>query len=205
MAPLQQRCTSSPRHLLAFRRVQSGAFHGSSLLLSSNDDFPSRPTENSEKGKDEDHATAITGGSKLNKWTEAIHPYQEPYWTGRQDPGEYLSHIEEETLPQFRKRRRKYDILMLRQAEQIAWQVELMKRAYDEYRSQQEQHSENESNSSKKKKQKAATMYNDHRQEALEARLEFMRIRRIYIQGKKHYKFGMQNFPIPEALDCSPK
>ena len=156
-----------------------------------------------------------------DKWTQAIHPFQEPHWTGRKDPAEYLAYMQNVTLPQLRRRRRQRDLVLLRQAEQVVWQVELMHRAYQDFveaenANQNTTAAENQVHDNSPASTNtiappvvssaaALQRYNDCRQEALEERLEFIRLRRIHVRGKNHYKFAMQNFPIPEPLsDADP-
>jgi len=170
-----------------------------------------RTKSDGSNNNDEEGVTTSSSNSNADKWADAIHPFQEPYWTGRQDPSDYLGYMEESTMPHFRQRRRKHDLILLRQAEQVVWQVELMKRAYQEYVSS-DLRTNNDStatpcaegcNRENEAAEAARQRYNDCRQEALEARMEFMRVRRLHIKGKNHYKYAMQNFPIPEALSDS--
>lgn len=167
----------------------------------------------SSSSSSNDKGVTTSSVGNADKWAEAIHPFQEPYWTGREDPSDYLSYLEESTLPQLRQRRRKHDLILLRKAEQVVWQVDLMKRAYQEYVSSSLRANGSTvapCDCSQKEKEAAAAAaeaarqrYNDYRQEALDARMEFMRFRRIHVKGKNHYKYAMENFPIPEALPDS--
>ena len=163
-----------------------------------------------------------------DKWEHAIHPFQEPYWTGRKDPAEYLAYMQNVTLPQFRRTRRQRNLILLRQAEQVVWQVELMNRAYrdivvleEEERNADKittttttitaaEEEENQRDQSQSTCAFAPTVasslasarqrYHDYRQEALEERWGFVRLRNKHLKGKNHYKFAMQHFPIPEPL-----
>ena len=162
-----------------------------------------------------------------DKWKVAIHPFQEPYWTGRRDPAEYLAHIQNVTLPKFRQTNRMRDLNFLRQAERIVWQLELMNKAYQDFMAATNDSTnstvstttsaiaaENSGQSTAEnsgdriqatllestKAAAARRRYNDCRQEALEERMAFMRIRRTHSKSKDTYRFVMQNFPVPEPL-----
>lgn len=164
-----------------------------------------------------------------DKWEHAIHPFQEPYWTGRKDPAEYLEYMQNVTLPQLRRTRRQRDLMLLRQAEQVVWQVELMHRAYRDIIVALEANTTDQNNETTttthataaeeknydsspastgafvppnvvSRLASARQRYQDARQEALEERLEFVRLRKRHLQGKNHYQIAMQHLPIPEPL-----